>query len=88
VQYTNPLRAKVLLFSVLYQSWDKNNQDWTMLRSYTLDDLLKELMQNYQAIEDIETKLFGAARVLNDFESNLQTASTIVEAIKPYMTNN
>jgi hypothetical protein len=88
VQYTNPLRAKVLLFSVLYQSWDKNNQDWTMLRSYTLDDLLKELIQTHKAIEDIETKLFGAARVLNDFESNLQTASTIVEAIKPYMTNN
>jgi hypothetical protein len=88
VQYTNPLRAKVLLFSVLYQSWDKNNQDWTMLRSYTLDDLLKELMQTHKTIEDIEAKLFGAARVLSDFESNLQAASTIVEAIKPYMMSN
>jgi hypothetical protein len=88
MQYTNPLRAKVLLFSVLYQSWDKSNQDWAMLRSYTLDDLLKELIQSTKNITDIETKLFSAARVLADFEANMQTASTIVEAIKPHLTNN
>ncbi|NJK50017.1 hypothetical protein HC931_19430 [Candidatus Gracilibacteria bacterium] len=46
MQYTIPLRAKVLLFSVLYQTWDKDNQDWAMLRSYSLEDLLKELIQN------------------------------------------
>jgi hypothetical protein len=88
MQYTNPLRAKVLLFSVLYQSWDKNNQDWAMLRSYTLDDLLKELIQSAKNQTDIESKLFAAARVLTDFEANMQTASTIFEAIKPHLANN
>lgn len=88
MQYTNPLRAKVLLFSVLYQSWDKNNQDWAMLRSYTLDDLLKELIQSAKSLTDTESKLFAAARILTDFETNMQTASTIIEAIKPHLTNN
>jgi hypothetical protein len=85
MQYTNPLRAKVLLFSVLYQTWDKDNQDWAMLRSYSLDDLLKELIQNTKKLTDIESKLFAAARLLTDFEANMQTASTIVEAIKPFI---
>jgi hypothetical protein len=85
MQYTNPLRAKVLLFSVLYQTWDKDNQDWAMLRSYSLDDLLKELIQKTKNLNDIESKLFAAARVLTDFEANMQTASTIVEAIKPFI---
>ncbi|MCU0535538.1 MAG: hypothetical protein MUD14_16735 [Hydrococcus sp. Prado102] len=87
MQYTNPLRAKVLLFSVLYQSWDKDNQDWAMLRSYSLDDLLRELIQNTKNLTDIESKLFAAARVLTDFESNMQTAGTIVEALKPFVAN-
>lgn len=87
MQYTNPLRAKVLLFSVLYQSWDKDNQDWAMLRSYSLDDLLRELIQNTKNLTDIESKLFTAARVLTDFEANMQTAGTIVEAIKPFVAN-
>ncbi|NJP18624.1 MAG: hypothetical protein HC763_06295 [Hydrococcus sp. CRU_1_1] len=87
MQYTIPLRAKVLLFSVLYQTWDKDNQDWAMLRSYSLEDLLKELIQNTKNINDIESKLFAASRVLTDFEANMQTAGTIVEAIKPFVTN-
>lgn len=88
MQYTNPLRAKVLLFSVLYQSWDKNNQDWATLRSYTLDDLLKQIVQIARNLTEIETKLYSAARSLTDFEANMQTASTITEAIKPYLNNN
>jgi hypothetical protein len=88
MQYTNPLRAKVLLFSVLYQTWDKNNQDWATLRSYTLDDLLKQLVQTARNLTEIETKLYSAARNLTDFDANMQTASTITEAIKPYLTNN
>ncbi len=88
MQYTNPLRAKVLMFYVLYKAWDKNNQDWAMLRSYSLDDLLREILQTARTLTEIEAKLYAAARVLNDFEANLQTASTIVEAIKPYIANN
>jgi hypothetical protein len=88
MQYTNPLRAKVLMFYVLYKAWDKNNQDWAMLRSYSLDDLLREILQTARTLTEIEAKLYAAARVLNDFEANLQTASTIIEAIKPYIANN
>jgi hypothetical protein len=87
MQYTNPLRAKVLLFSALYQNWDKNNQDWAMLRSYNLDDLLKEAMQTSKNLTDLETRLYGAAKVFTDFDASMQTINTILEAVKPYLTN-
>ena len=85
MQYTNPLRAKILLFSLLFHTWDRSGQDWSMLRSYTLDDLLEQILQSGQPITDIETKLYQVAQSLNDSENHLQAASTIVEAIKPFI---
>ncbi|MEA5510782.1 hypothetical protein VB715_13495 [Crocosphaera sp. UHCC 0190] len=85
MQYTNPLRAKILLFSLLFHPWDRSGQDWSMLRSYTLDDLLEQILQSGRPMTDIEAKLYHAAKSLNDPDSHLQTASTIVEAIKPFI---
>lgn len=85
MQYTNPLRAKILLFSLLFHTWDRSEQDWSMLRSYTLDDLLEQILQSGQPMTDIETKLYQVAQSLNDSENHLQAASTIVEAIKPFI---
>ncbi|MEA5534916.1 hypothetical protein [Crocosphaera sp. XPORK-15E] len=85
MQYTNPLRAKILLFSLLFHPWDRSGQDWSMLRSYTLDDLLEQIIQSGRPITDIEAKLYHAAKSLNDPDSHLQAASTIVEAIKPFI---
>ncbi len=82
MQYTNPLRAKILLFSVLYHSWDRSGQDWSMLRSYSLDDLLDHLIQSGQSLADIENKLYTAAKSQSDPDSNLQTANIIIETIK------
>ncbi|GBF79088.1 hypothetical protein [Aphanothece sacrum] len=82
MQYTNPLRAKILLFSLLFHPWDRSGQDWSMLRSYTLDDLLEQLIQSGRPITEIEAQLYGAARSLSDPEAHLQAASTIIETIK------
>lgn len=85
MQYTNPLRAKILLFSLLFHPWDRSGQDWSTLRSYTLDDLLEQILQSGRSIAEIEGKLYSMAKSLNDPDSHLQTASTVIEAVKPFL---
>ncbi|MDJ0509242.1 MAG: hypothetical protein QNJ64_08325 [Crocosphaera sp.] len=85
MQYTNPLRAKILLFSLLFHPWDRSGQDWSTLRSYSLDDLLEQLIQSGRPISVIESKLYQMAKSLSDPDSDLQAASTLVEAIKPFV---
>ena len=85
MQYTNPLRAKILLFSLLFHPWDRSGQDWSTLRSYTLDDLLEQILQSGRSITEIEGKLYNMAKSLHDPDSHLQTASTVVEAVKPFL---
>ena len=85
MQYTNPLRAKILLFSLLFHPWDRSGQDWSTLRSYTLDDLLEQILQSGRSISEIEGKLYNMAIALHDPDSHLQTASTVVESVKPFL---
>ncbi|MEL4894975.1 hypothetical protein [Crocosphaera sp. Alani8] len=85
MQYTNPLRAKILLFSLLFHPWDRSGQDWSTLRSYALDDLLEQILQSGRSVAEIEGKLYNMAKSLHDSDSHLQTASTVVETIKPFL---
>ena len=85
MQYTNPLRAKILLFSLLFHPWDRSGQDWSTLRSYSLDNLLEQVIESGRPITDIEAKLYNMAKSLHDPDSQLQAASTIIEAIKPFL---
>ncbi|MGK7940082.1 MAG: hypothetical protein AB4062_08020 [Crocosphaera sp.] len=85
MQYTNPLRVKILLFSLLFHPWDRSGQDWSTLRSYSLDDLLEQVIQSGRPISVIESKLYQMAKSLSDPDSDLQAASTLVEAIKPFV---
>jgi hypothetical protein len=86
VQATNPLRAKVLLFSVLYHPWNIREQDWSILKSYSLDDFIEQLIWSGRSLADIESKLHAVAHSLIDLEANMQTANTILKAIKPLLT--
>ncbi|MGK7946349.1 MAG: hypothetical protein AB4058_17960 [Microcystaceae cyanobacterium] len=87
-QYTNPLRAKILLFSLLFHQWDKSGQDWSMLRSYTFDDLMEQLLEGGHVLDKIDHKLQKTAKAMNDSDLHIQAASTIVETIRPYFPNN
>lgn len=82
MQYTNTLRAKILLFSILFHPWDQSGQDWLTLRSYTLEDLVELLVQSGKSIQEIETQLYSAAKNQPDEDANLQTASVIVQSVQ------
>lgn len=85
MQYTSPLQAKILLFSLIFHPWERSGQDWSMLRSYILDDLLDQVLQSGRSVAEIEAKLYTAAKSLADRDVYLQTASTILETLKPFL---
>jgi hypothetical protein len=81
-QYANPLRAKILIFSLLFHPWDRSGQDWLTLRSYTLEDLLKQLIQSGKSLQDIEVQLYNIAQTQMDTDANVQTASILVQTLQ------
>lgn len=87
MQYTNPLRAKIMLFYAIYQI-DPNEQHWSVVRTCSLDDLLLRMFQNYgENIEKIESHLKEIAKCSMQgmtYEDNLQAVSAIVEAVKRF----
>jgi len=85
MQYTNPLRTKILLFSVLFHSWDKQGKDWTMLRGYSLDDLMQQVILAGKPLAEIEARLQAQAKTFTETEAYLQTARTIIQALKPIL---
>ncbi|GCL46516.1 hypothetical protein NIES3806_16430 [Microcystis aeruginosa NIES-3806] len=80
--YANPLRAKILIFSLLFYPWDQNSQDWLTLRSYTLEDLLQQLIQSGKSLKDIEIQLYNIAQTQMDRDANVQTAGILVQALQ------
>ncbi|MFM6323658.1 MAG: hypothetical protein ACKPH1_10255 [Microcystis panniformis] len=81
-QYANPLRAKILIFSLLFHPWDRSGQDWSTLRSYTLEDLLQQLIESGKSLKDIEIQLYNIAQTQMDTDANVQTASILVQTLQ------
>jgi hypothetical protein len=82
LHYANPLRAKILIFSLLFYPWDQNSQDWLTLRSYTLEDLLQKLIESGKSIKDIEIQLYNIAHTQMDRDANVQTAGILLQALQ------
>jgi hypothetical protein len=82
LQYTNPLRVKILLFSLLVHPWEQSGQDWVNLRNHTLEEMLEQLIQSGTSIKEIEIKLQQAANTRVDSEANIQAAGILVQALQ------
>lgn len=84
MKYTNPLRAKILIFSTLYDNFSFNDQDWLSLREYQIDDLLQLLFQACPNLKEFEYKLQNTATSMQEPNENIQAATALVQAIRPY----
>lgn len=82
LKYTNPLRAKILVFSSLHSDFAFSHEDWRDLKTYELDGLLRELVQNFQTYTDLEAVLYSTARRLPEPEAGVQTADTIIKCVR------
>lgn len=84
IQYANPLRAKILLYSCLYGPFGYTPQDWSSLNRRTLDDLLQETFEYCPTYSDLDSKLTIIAHCLGRMGDGGQVASTITQAMRAY----
>ena len=84
IKYCNPLRAKILLHSTLYSPFTGSSQEWSLLRSKTLEDFLREVFNYCSSFQDLESKLSIIVHCLDDTDENEPVVTAILNAIKPY----
>jgi hypothetical protein len=77
-----PLKAKILLFSVLRHPFSFNPIDWKELKTQSLDVWLEELIQTFPLIDILESKLFTQAAELKGLDQGFQIADAIVQAVR------
>lgn len=88
MKYCNPLRAKIVAFSSLYQRYDSHEKDWSSLRTSDFDELILQLYETYETLAHLESKLYETANQLEQPSEYLQAANAVVKAIKPFYETN
>ena len=83
LQQTNPLRAKIVIFSTLYHEFTFSDRDWLLLKNQELDTLLRQLFNVCPTLAELESQLYRTARNLENTDENDQTASVIIQAMSP-----
>ena len=84
MKYTNPLRAKILIFSVLDHQFLFDDRDWFTLKNYDLDTLLKNLFDQCETLSALTARLEITASCLPDSEEYNQAAGAIFQCLKPF----
>ena len=83
LQQTNPLRAKILIFSTLYHEFTFSDRDWLLLKTQELDSLLRQLFNACSSLAELETQLYRTAGNLDNTDECDQAASVIIKAMNP-----
>ncbi|WP_035985412.1 adenylate/guanylate cyclase domain-containing protein [Leptolyngbya sp. KIOST-1] len=84
LQYANPLRAKILLYSCLYGPFGYTSQDWSSLNHRTLNDLLQQTFEYCPTYADLDSKLSIIGHCLGRAGDGGQVASAITQAMRAY----
>lgn len=80
---TNPLQAKILLFSAVEHQFDWSQHDWAALRSTELYELIRNITYTCQSFAVLVDTLNSTARHLNKPHEYLAIANIISQALKP-----
>ena len=85
VKHTNPLLAKILIFSTVDgKLFDFSQQDWLAIKGQELDDLIWRLFRVCETITELEFQLNSTAKCLEDTAQFRQAAGVIIRALKPF----
>jgi hypothetical protein len=84
IKYANPLRAKMLIYSLLHGQPQLNAEIWAAIKSYDLHTLLQNLLRLYRRFSYLEARLTEVAQSLPNPAHYLQASHAILRAIKPY----
>ncbi|MDJ0553122.1 MAG: hypothetical protein QNJ68_01495 [Microcoleaceae cyanobacterium MO_207.B10] len=80
---TNPLKAKILLFSTVEHKFNLSERDWLLLKKKSLDNLLKQIFNLCLSVTDLESLLYSAANNFQDPDENTQIANIIISSLIP-----
>ena len=83
MQATNPLKAKILIFSALYHPFSFRRQDWLNLKQRPLDKLLQTLFTTYPSFAALEQKLMQTADQLDALDQSQQVVHAVLRAVLP-----
>lgn len=81
MKFTNPLRVKILLFSLVEQPFEFNEAAWSALKRYSLETLLKKLLETYSTA-NMADRLWQTAHALPEAEDYHQAAEVLMRALK------
>lgn len=83
IKYLSPLRVKILIFSALNEVADNTSDSISAIRTFELDDLLRDLFYAHRDLHNLEVSLTDTAKQFKDVDEYLQAAAVIVKAIAP-----
>lgn len=81
-QQTNPLRAKILLFSSIYHPFCFSSQDWMNLKVQELDELMRQVLSACETANELHTKLHTTAQAFPEVEEYVGTAGVLFKYMK------
>ncbi len=81
VKFANPLRAKILLFSLLYHPFSDSEQDWSTLKQLSLEDLLKRVLESNTAAA-LGIKLVQMAQTLPQAAEYEPVVEVLIRALQ------
>ncbi|MBD2177987.1 serine/threonine protein kinase [Pseudanabaena sp. FACHB-1998] len=82
LRFSNPMRSKILLFSVLYYPFDAERDNWQDLHTHAIDGLLRQLFYAFPTFAKVENIVWQTARSLNEANDYQQSASYILQVIQ------
>lgn len=80
IQYANPFRAKILLFSLLHEPFNQTTEHHLMLKKYDLDEFLRTLLKTYRSFQELEVNFSAVVRQLDEPEEYRRVAEVILQA--------
>ncbi|MGD1712579.1 hypothetical protein [Dapis sp. BLCC M172] len=83
MQGTNPLKAKVLIFSTVEHQFNFSERDWLLLKTKNLDSLLRQIFNSCTSITDLESSLYITANNFEEPDEYTQIANIIINALTP-----
>jgi hypothetical protein len=82
MKYTNPLRAKIVLYTALGNHFTFQTNDWVKLKQEELDDLLWKVFNACLTLEDLDIMLHNSIIRLGEYDEDVQAAGAIIQSMK------
>ncbi|TAF57651.1 MAG: hypothetical protein EAZ61_00765 [Oscillatoriales cyanobacterium] len=83
-QQANPLRAKIVLFSLLYRPFSSSSGDWSTLKQQDLGEFIRRAYNKYASLEELKRALTLITAQLDSPSECDQAAAAIYTVLKPY----